>query len=82
MTKPAITIRKKAAIAFAAGLMLNHKVGNRSQTVDPSLLGLGACQSGCSFLEVCWFLPSSQAPAKEKVRILQKKVQPLFDGLL
>jgi hypothetical protein len=79
MTKPAITIRKKAAIAFAAGLMLNHKVGSRSQSIDPSLLGMGACKSG-SFLEVCWFLPSSLAPAKEKVRILKKKVQPCLTG--
>jgi hypothetical protein len=44
MTKPAITIRKKAAIAFAAGLMLNHKVGSRSQTVRSSFLGMGAAK--------------------------------------
>ncbi|GAQ91829.1 hypothetical protein KFL_008640020 [Klebsormidium nitens] len=33
MTKPAITIRKKAAVAYAAGLMLNHKV-HRLPVVD------------------------------------------------
>lgn len=40
MTKPAITIRKKAAIAFAAGLMLNHKV-HRLPVVDKNQKVIG-----------------------------------------